>query len=74
MSSDDLESNSRRRLVQGATLGLASAVAVRAAAQTGATSTNGGTAQAAPLQDPRSLYPHPPFPTRNNHGRDLPAA
>lgn len=64
MPTDDLESNKRRKLMQGATLGLATAVAGRAVAQTSGSATNGGTAQAAPPQDPRGLYPHPPFPAQ----------
>lgn len=57
---DDPVSTSRRKLMQGATAGLVTAVAARAVAQTDATNST-GTADASPLQDPRALYPHPPF-------------
>lgn len=58
--SDDTVSTSRRKLMQGASAGLVAAVAGRAVGQTDAA--NGtGTAGASPLEDPRALYPHPPF-------------
>jgi NAD(P)-dependent dehydrogenase (short-subunit alcohol dehydrogenase family) len=56
-------STSRRTLMQGATAGLVTAVAARAVAQTDVSNST-GTATAAPLQDPRTLYPHPPFPAQ----------
>ena len=60
---DDPVSTSRRKLMQGATAGLVTAVAARAVAQTDVTNST-GTAEASPLQDPRALYPHPPFPAQ----------
>lgn len=53
-------STSRRTLMQGATAGLVTAVAARAVAQTDVSNST-GTAMASPPQDPRALYPHPPF-------------
>lgn len=60
---DDMVSTSRRRLMQGATAGLVTAVAARAVAQTD-TANSTGTPDASPLADPRSLYPRPPFPAQ----------
>lgn len=70
MPSDDPKSTTRRKLMQGATAGLATAVAGRALAQTGTSALN-GTADAPPLNDPRGLYPRPPFPAQQQPWPDL---
>ena len=56
-------STSRRTLMQGATAGLVAAVAARAVAQTDVSNST-GSAISSPPQDPRTLYPHPPFPAQ----------
>lgn len=60
MNVDDSISTSRRRLMQGASLGMAAAMfgSAAAAQPEDRTETN---QQAAPLRDPRQGYPHPPF-------------
>lgn len=64
MPNDEI-SPSRRKLMQGATAGLVTAMAGHAMAQSASTGPVG-----APLgetgtpPDPRSLYPHPPFPAQ----------
>lgn len=60
MASDEI-STSRRRLMQGATAGLMTAVAARAAADSAASSPG---ASAGVPPDPRTLYPHAPFPAQ----------
>jgi len=58
--SDESISNARRRLMQGASLGVATAL-VGTARATQPEERAGLAQQAAPLQDPRHGYPHPPF-------------
>jgi NAD(P)-dependent dehydrogenase (short-subunit alcohol dehydrogenase family) len=62
LASDDI-SASRRKLMQGAGAGLVTAVAARAVAQPGPVSATIATTPGVP-PDPRSLYPHPPFPAQ----------
>jgi len=60
MNSDTF-SPSRRRLVQGASIGLAvTSLAAPVLAQSGASTAPGGAAPP-PLRDPRELFPKPPF-------------
>ncbi|MEM5461146.1 SDR family oxidoreductase [Paraburkholderia phytofirmans] len=64
---DDSPSLSRRKLMQGAAAGMATAFAGSALAQDNASASAGGNAAsgASPTtlpRDPRGLYPHPPFP------------
>ncbi|MGF6636500.1 SDR family oxidoreductase [Paraburkholderia sp. MM6662-R1] len=63
MPSDNTLSPSRRKLMQGATAGLMTAVAGHALAQSD-TAKATGTAGTTTLTDPRELYPHPPFPAQ----------
>jgi NAD(P)-dependent dehydrogenase (short-subunit alcohol dehydrogenase family) len=58
--SDDGVSGSRRRLMQGATLGMASAV-IGSALATHPEEGAGAGRPAVPLKDPRQGYPRPPF-------------
>ncbi len=58
MSSDEV-SESRRKWVQGTTAGLVASVALPTLAQTGGGAPDAG--DTAP-RDPRTLYPHAPFP------------
>ncbi|HGL4260308.1 SDR family oxidoreductase [Burkholderia dolosa] len=60
MPSDEV-SASRRKWMQGTTAGLVAGVALPAVAQTGGAA--GGADPA--LQDPRTLYPHAPFPEQH---------
>jgi NAD(P)-dependent dehydrogenase (short-subunit alcohol dehydrogenase family) len=62
LASDDI-SASRRKLMQGAGAGLVTAVAARAVAQPGPVSATIAATPGVP-PDPRSLYPHPPFPAQ----------
>ncbi|PMS31661.1 NAD(P)-dependent dehydrogenase (short-subunit alcohol dehydrogenase family) [Trinickia symbiotica] len=65
MATDDI-STSRRKLMQGATAGLMTAVAARAIAQSNAQQDGQSTGnQAGVPPDPRSLYAHPPFPAQH---------
>jgi NAD(P)-dependent dehydrogenase (short-subunit alcohol dehydrogenase family) len=61
MSDDDRISPSRRRLMQGASLGMATAVVGAAWGTQPEDRASTGRRQAAPLQDPRKGYPQPPF-------------
>ncbi|MDR7008940.1 Rieske Fe-S protein [Paraburkholderia strydomiana] len=64
MPSDNTMSPSRRKLMQGATAGLMTAVAGHALAQSESSANATGTAGATAPVDPRGLYPHPPFPAQ----------
>ncbi|WP_255208202.1 hypothetical protein [Myxococcus sp. AM009] len=57
MASDDNNPPSRRQIVGGLATGVAAALATPALAQDGGTAP----AVAAPLQNPVTLYPKPPF-------------
>ena len=62
MSDDDRISPTRRRLMQGASLGVATAMVGGSVWGTQPEDrTSSGYRQAAPLQDPRKGYPRPPF-------------
>ena len=60
MSSDEV-SESRRKWVQGTTAGLVASVALPTIAQTGGPADAGDPAP----RDPRTLYPHAPFPQQH---------
>ncbi|AOI67678.1 NAD(P)-dependent oxidoreductase [Burkholderia territorii] len=60
MSSDEV-SESRRKWMQGTTASLVAGVAIPAVAQAGGASDAGDTAP----HDPRTLYPHAPFPEQH---------
>ncbi|WP_116138146.1 SDR family oxidoreductase [Trinickia diaoshuihuensis] len=65
MPTDDI-SSTRRKLVQGATAGLMTAMAGHAMAQSGANGPIGAPrGETGTPPDPRSLYPHPPFPAQS---------
>jgi len=61
MSDDDRISPTRRRLMQGASLGVATAMIGSAWGTQPEDRTSSGYRQAVPLQDPRKGYPRPPF-------------
>ena len=65
MPNDDI-SSSRRKLMQGATAGLMTAMAGHAMAQSGSNGPVGAPrGETGTPPDPRSLYPHPPFPAQS---------
>jgi NAD(P)-dependent dehydrogenase (short-subunit alcohol dehydrogenase family) len=58
-------SPSRRKLMQGATAGLMTAVAGHAMAQSSAPASTASPGESGTPPDPRSLYAHPPFPAQS---------